>query len=115
MMGQLVAALFIIVLLTLPAAAETGWASFYGSESGSTRADGHRFVPSHVSCAHKTLKLGTWIRVTDLETGRSIRCQVLDRGPYVRGRIVDLSLGAARALGIVKRGVVRVKVTVVQP
>lgn len=105
-------AIFALLLAIAAARAETGLASFYGSESGSRRADGHPFNPNAVSCAHRTLRLGTWIMITDLKTRRAIRCQVLDRGPYVRGRIVDLSLGAARKLGIAQRGIANVRVTV---
>lgn len=110
--GWFIAFLFGLALLlaAVGAHAEIGIASWYGSESGSRRADGHRFNPNVVSCAHKTLPLRTWIRVTDVHTHRSIRCQVLDRGPYRRGRIVDLSLGAARKLGIVGRGTAKVRI-----
>lgn len=113
----LVAEAIIIVsfgLLSFACLAETGMASWYGNESGSRRADGHHFNPRAVSCAHKTLRLGTWIRVTDLRTHRSIRCQVLDRGPYVRGRIVDLSARAAELLGMKQRGTASVKLQVVK-
>lgn len=91
------------------AAAETGIASVYGNENGQwRRADGKRFNPREIVCAHRTRELGSIIRVTVLATGRSIRCPVLDRGPYVRGRILDLSEGAARALGV--RGLARVSI-----
>lgn len=89
--------------------AETGIASVYGNENGQVRrADGKRYIPSQVLCAHKTRKLGSVVTVTVLKTGRSIRCRVLDRGPFVRGRIIDLSFGAARALGV--KGLARVRV-----
>lgn len=115
MMGRLVAALFIIVLLTLPAAAETGLASFYGSESGNRTANGERFHPERISCAHRHHAFGTMLRVTDLETGRSVICRVNDRGPARwTGRIVDLSLGAARQLNMVTRGVIRVRIEVLR-
>jgi rare lipoprotein A len=59
-------------------------------------------------CAHKTRRLGSVARVTVIATGRSIACPINDRGPYVRGRILDLSFGAARALGV--RGLARVRI-----
>jgi rare lipoprotein A len=63
-----------------------------------------------MTCAHPGAPFGTRLRVTDLETRRSVVVTVTDRGPFVRGRVVDLSLAAARALGIVERGVARVRV-----
>lgn len=87
---------------------ETGMASWYGSESGSKTAMGTRFWPEGVSAAHKTLPLPSKVRVTNLHNGRSIVLVVNDRGPFKRNRIIDLSRGAARKLGL--RGLARVKV-----
>ena len=100
------------VVMFARARAETGIASYYSYESGARRADGHRFRPLEVTCAHRRLPFGTVVRVTDRDTGRSIRCPIADRGPFIRGRIIDLSLGAARALGIVGRGIAHVRVSV---
>lgn len=98
-------------LVITAANAEVGIASWYGSESGSRRADGHSFNPSEIVCAHRTLPLGSVVIVTDLRTRRSIRCPVRDRGPARwTHRIIDLSQGAARALGILSRGTARVSV-----
>ncbi len=107
------AALACLVLSVTPARAEwTGTASFYGHESGSRRADGKPFVPEAFGAAHWTLPLGTPVRVTDLTTGRHVDVRVNDRGPHPRlGRLIDLSLGAARALGITHRGLARVRVS----
>jgi peptidoglycan lytic transglycosylase len=66
-----------------------------------------------LTAAHRTLPLGTRLRVTNLENGRMVRVRVNDRGPYVDGRIVDLSLGAARALDMVERGVVPVRLDII--
>jgi len=63
-----------------------------------------------LTCAHPTAPFGTRLRVTDLETGRAVVVTVNDRGPFARGRVVDLSLAAARALGMVERGLARVRV-----
>ena len=95
-----------------PASADwVGTASFYGHESGKVRADGRPFRPLQLGAAHWTLPLGTRVRVTDLATGRSIDVRINDRGPHPRlNRLIDLSLGAARHLGITHRGVVRVRV-----
>jgi peptidoglycan lytic transglycosylase len=66
-----------------------------------------------LTAAHRTLPLGTRLRVTNLENGRMVRVRVNDRGPYVDGRILDLSLEAARALDMVERGVVPVRLDII--
>jgi rare lipoprotein A len=76
----------------------TGVASFYGNESGSQTASGERFNENAMTCAHRSLPFGTKLRVT--HGGRSVVVRVNDRGPFVRGRVLDLSTAAARALGI---------------
>ena len=85
-----------------------GLASFYST--GKVTANGERYNPSGISCAHRHLPFGTQLRVTDTRTGKSISCRVNDRGPYIKGRIVDLSYGAAQELGITGRGVAKVTV-----
>lgn len=90
----------ILLLLATPARAETCIASWYGAESGPQTASGERFHPEGISCAHRTKPFGSVLTVTDLHSGRSIQCRVNDRGPFVRGRCVDLSHGAARQLGM---------------
>ena len=95
----------------VPPGRETGLASYYArSLQGRRTASGLRYDGSAMTCAHPTLPFGTMLRVTDLETGRSVLVKVIDRGPYVHGRIVDLSWAAARALGIIDRGVARVQI-----
>jgi len=95
-----------------PAArAEVGLASFYAERfDGRRTASGARYDPRALTCAHPAAPFGTRLRVTELESGRSVVVTVNDRGPFVRGRVVDLSLAAARALGMVERGVARVSV-----
>jgi rare lipoprotein A len=80
-----------------PALAECGIASNYST--GKITANGEKFRPQAVSAAHKTLPFGTKVAVVNPRTGRSIVVRINDRGPFVRGRIIDLSKGAARALG----------------
>jgi rare lipoprotein A len=87
---------------------ETGIASWYGSESGSKTAMGTRFLPGGISAAHKTLPLPSKVRVTNLHNGRSIVVVVNDRGPFKKNRIIDLSQGAARKIGM--NGLAKVKV-----
>jgi rare lipoprotein A len=116
MPNRITAALVAVLVIawgTWSFAAETGIASWYGPGfAGRKTASGERFNPNAVSCAHKSMRLGSVVKVTDLRSGRSIRCRVNDRGPYVRGRIIDLSKGAARALGM--GGLARVRVEVVR-
>lgn len=108
------AALACLMLASTPACADwVGRASWYGYESGTTRADGRPFRPEEFGAAHWTLRLGTRVRVTDLATGRHVDVTVNDRGPHPRlHRLIDLSLGAARALGITQRGLATVRVTI---
>jgi rare lipoprotein A len=88
-----------------------GLASYYGNEfHGRRTASGARYDAHALTCAHPSAPFGTRLRVTDLETGRSVDVTVNDRGPYAKGRVVDLSLAAARKIGMVDRGLVRVRV-----
>jgi len=87
---------------------ETGMASWYGAESGSKTAMGTHFLPGGISAAHKTLPLPSKVRVTNLHNGRSIVVVVNDRGPFKKNRIIDLSQGAARRIGM--NGLAKVKV-----
>jgi rare lipoprotein A len=77
---------------------QTGVASFYGRESGPHTASGERFDPNAMTAAHRTLPFGTLVRVT--YQGRSVVVRINDRGPFVRGRDIDLSEGAARRIGL---------------
>ena len=86
----------------------SGVASFYGNESGSQTASGQRFNENAMTCAHRSLPFGTKLRVTHGD--RSVVVTVNDRGPYVRGRVLDLSTAAARALGIEGLGQVTAEV-----
>ena len=89
---------------------EIGLASYYSRAlEGQRTASGTRYDGREMTCAHRTFPFGTVLRVTDLESGRSVLVRVTDRGPFARGRIVDLSFAAARALGILERGVARVQ------
>lgn len=98
-----------------PAFDVLGYASWYGSESGNRVALGERFRPKWITAAHTTLPLPTYVEVTALDTGRTILVRVNDRGPFARGRIIDLSRGAAEQLGMRKPGVAAVRVRRVDP
>jgi rare lipoprotein A len=84
----------------------SGIASFYGNESGSKTASGQRFNQNALTCAHRSLPFGTKLRVT--HGGRSVVVTVNDRGPFVHGRVLDLSTAAAREVGLTGAGVGRV-------
>jgi rare lipoprotein A len=86
-------------------------ASYYArSFEGRTTASGVPYDGRAMTCAHPTFPFGTLLRVTDLESGKSVLVKVTDRGPFARGRIVDLSWAAARELGMLTRGLARVAV-----
>jgi len=93
-----------IILLTLstPAfAAQTMRATWYGAElAGNRTASGERFNPNGLTAAHRTLPFGTCLRVSNPKTGRSVAVRVTDRGPFTKGVHLDLSHGAARAIGM---------------
>jgi len=92
-----------------------GYASWYGNESGSQVANGERFRPDAITAANTTLPLPSYVEVTDLDSGHRIIVRVNDRGPFAKGRIIDLSRGAAEQLGTKAKGIARVRVRVVQP
>jgi len=89
-----------------------GLASFYSYDPHT--ASGEKFNAQELTAAHRTLPFGTRLRVTDVATGRSVTVRVNDRGPFVRGRVVDVSRGAAQTLGITGKGVAKVKIDVVE-
>jgi len=103
----------------VPAAAPgyeaVGYTSWYGSESGNHTANGERYRARWVSGAHTTLPLPSYVEVTTLNTGRTIVARVNDRGPFARDRVLDLSRGAARLLGIEQAGRAAVHVRLVDP
>ena len=92
--------------------AAVGIASFYKYDSKT--ASGEQFNPSELTAAHRTLPFGTRLRVTNVATGQSVTVRVNDRGPFIPGRVVDVSHSAAEALGMVDRGITKVKLEVVK-
>jgi rare lipoprotein A len=92
-------------------ATELGIASWYGPGfHGKLTANGERYDQNGLTAAHRTLPLGTWVNVRDLRTNRTVKVRVNDRGPYKKGRSIDLSYAAANALGIVERGTAPVEI-----
>ena len=99
--------------LSVPAeAGQTGKASFY--KHGHRTASGERFNPRDYTAAHRTLPFGTRVLVTNLKNGKSVIVRINDRGPHVKGRIIDLSYGAAQVVGLVALGVTQVKIVPLQ-
>lgn len=90
----------------------TGRASYYRYHGGRT-ASGRPFNPNLLTAAHRSLPFGTRVRVTDIETNKSVEVVITDRGPVSRKRVLDLSLGAARALDVGSRGVIRVRAEII--
>lgn len=88
-----------------------GIASYYAARfQGRPTASGERFDNGRLTAAHRTLPFGTRVRVTNLDNGRSVTVRVNDRGPFVKGRIIDLSVAAAKRLDMLRAGVARVRV-----
>lgn len=122
MLRLIAAALLCVASLVMPATAQENWrgvfaggetciASHYGvgdGYGGRKTASGERMNPSAMTAAHKSRPFGSRVRVTHLGTGRSVTVRINDRGPFVKGRCIDLSYGAARALGM--SGTARVSV-----
>jgi rare lipoprotein A (peptidoglycan hydrolase) len=94
---------------------QIGIASYYGKKFHKKRtANGEIFNMYKVSAAHKSYPLGTKVRVTNLENGKSIKLVINDRGPFVKGRIIDLSYKAARKLDFVNQGTTKVRIDVIR-
>jgi rare lipoprotein A len=96
-----------------PVSVQTGVASWYGEPQRT--ASGERFNPNELTAAHRRLPLGTRVRVTNLKNSRSTVVRINDRGPYIKGRILDLSKAAARELAMINAGTTKVRVEVLPP
>ncbi len=89
-----------------------GWASYY--KMGKVTASGERYNMHGFTAAHRTLPFGTLVKVTNLRNGISVVVRINDRGPFIKGRVIDLSFGAAKVVGLHKSGVAKIKFTVLQ-
>ncbi len=103
------AASLAFTVTTLQAKTQTGIASWY--QMGKVTANGEAYNPDGLTAAHRTLPFGTIVQVENLANGRTVRLRINDRGPFVGGRILDVSRGGARQLGLMGSGTARVKVT----
>ncbi|MDB4970289.1 MAG: rare lipoprotein [Myxococcales bacterium] len=93
-----------------------GKASWYGKEQhGHLTANGERFDMYALTAAHRTLRMQTRVRVVNLKNGRDVVVRINDRGPYSRGRVIDVSFAAAKQLGMLEAGVIPVRVEVLGP
>lgn len=102
----------LVLVATAPAnASETGQASWY--KSGFKTANGEYFKPNGLTAAHRTLPFGTKVRVKNLRNGKSVVVRINDRGPFIRSRIIDVSKGAAKKIGLIRAGVTRVSIKVI--
>ena len=99
--------------LSLSASAEV--ASWYGPGfQGRHTANGERFDQNALTCAHRRYSFNTKVRVTNLRNGKSVVCRINDRGPYIRGRSIDLSKAAAARIGMISTGTARVRIEVIR-
>ncbi len=99
-----------------PLSVEIGKASFYGGRDiGRATANGERYHVANCTAAHKKLPFNTMVRVTNLKNGKSVLVRINDRGPYVKGRIIDLTVVAARKIEMMSDGIVPVRVEVLKP
>lgn len=98
--------------LTKIVATQTGKASWYGTEAGSQTASGERYNPSGLTAAHRTLPFGTKVRLTSIKTGKTVTVRINDRGPFHRRRIIDVSAGAAEAIGIKNAGIGEIRMDI---
>jgi len=93
----------------------SGVAAYYSTDYSGRTASGAHYDPTKFTAAHRTLPFGTHVRVTDMKTRRSVVVEINDRGPFNKGRVIDLSLAAAKELRIIKRGLARVSAQVEAP
>lgn len=101
-----VAGAFVVGASTVPASAQCGSASWYALYSKT--ASGERMDPSQLTAAHRTLPFGTKLKVTNQKNGKSVVVRINDRGPFIKGRVIDLSKAAAKQLGFVSSGVTKI-------
>ena len=115
-MKNLLAILFLTLILDVSAQVQTGKASFYGDKfEGNPTASGEKYRHSKLTGAHRSLPFGTRVRVTNLANNESVVVTINDRGPFVEGRIVDLSKSAAEKLRFFNQGIADVKIEIVDP
>lgn len=108
----LAAAVLLVAAGFSTANAQTGQASWY--KMGKMTANGERYNPMGMTAAHRTLPFGTRVKVKNLRNGRTVVVRINDRGPFAKRRIIDVSMGAARKLGMIRSGTARVSIKVLR-
>jgi len=101
------------MMMMMANASEVGMASHYSTKTGTKTASGERLIDSKLTAAHKTLKFGTLVKVTNLKNNKTTVVKITDRGPYCKGRVLDVSQAAAKQLDFHKQGITKVKIEVV--
>jgi len=110
---KLILASLLFVLMVVILSSGRGIASIYSNKfKGKKTASGEIYSPKKLTAAHRSLPLGTLVRVINIKNGRKVIVKINDRGPYEKGRMIDLSYEAARRLGITKKGLAKVKIEV---
>jgi rare lipoprotein A len=107
-LGALVAVAFLAI--TPAEAVTSGLASYY--KTGKRTANGERYAPNGFTAAHRKLPFGTKLKVTNLRNGKTVVVRVNDRGPFIKRRVLDLSYGAAKAIGLHRTGVAKISFVV---
>ncbi len=105
-------ALLAVAFAVSAAHASTGLASYY--KSGKLTANGERYNPQGLTAAHRNLPFGTKLKVTNLRNGKSVIVRVNDRGPFIKKRVLDLSYGAARVIGMHHSGVAKIRFDIIK-
>lgn len=110
--GSIISLSIVLASSSTAPAAQLGTASYY--RSGKVTANGEKFNPQGLTAAHRTLPFGTKVRVINVRTGKAVVVRINDRGPFIRGRIIDLAFGAARAVGLHRLGVAKVRLEILK-
>lgn len=110
---RIICTILFSLITTLAFSQEVGMASYYHNKfHGRKMANGQRYDKNLFTCAHRTYPFGTKLRLTNIKNGKSVKVTVTDRGPFVRYRVLDISLAAAQALGMKKSGVASIRIDV---
>jgi rare lipoprotein A len=111
-MNRITASVVFLALLAAPAAAlTTGYASYY--KTGKLTANGERYNPLGLTAAHRKLPFGTKVKVTNIRNGKSVVVRINDRGPFIKNRVIDLSYGAAKVIGLNRTGIAKITYVVI--
>lgn len=113
-MNKFLKVLLVLFVSSFSCFGEIGIASHYSSKTGKTTASGELLNDRYLTAAHRTLPFGTLVKVTNLSNKKSVVVKITDRGPFTKGRIIDVSQAAAHKLDFVKKGLTKVEVSVIK-